>query len=129
MVILRYLRMHQKQSERVQNTKIFWGGMPQTPLDVVCLRTRIFTPLPPLTLIKPYFFPPLSHFLDEGLTSWQIEIDDQRQHVYVLAGHASSYNHVHILVSLLASSGIYVDDNALHNSDHTYSMCLLLQFQ
>ena len=46
---------------------------------------------------------------------------------YALAGHASCYNH--ILVSLLASSGSHVDDNALHNSDHTYSMCLLLLFQ
>ena len=38
--------------------KFSGGTCPQTPLDVVCLRTRIFTPLPPLTLIKPYFAPP-----------------------------------------------------------------------
>ena len=38
--------------------KFSGGACPQTPLDVVCLRTRIFTPLPPLTLIKLYFAPP-----------------------------------------------------------------------
>jgi len=41
--------------------------MPPDPLDAVCLCTLIFIPLHPLTLIV-LFCPPLSHFLDEGLT-------------------------------------------------------------
>ena len=51
-----YLRMHQKQSEEVENTKISWGHAPRPP-DAVWLRIQIFIPLPPLTLIKPYFAP------------------------------------------------------------------------
>jgi len=41
--------------------------MPQTPLDAMRLCTPIFTPLPPYS--HKTLFPPLSHFLDEGLYS------------------------------------------------------------
>ena len=47
------VRVHQKQSQGVQNAKISWGSMPPDPLEIMCMENS----LAPLDLILACYAP------------------------------------------------------------------------
>ena len=73
---------------KIQN---FPKGMPKTPIDAVCLNTRVYNMPPPYSLIKPYYTPPLNHFLDEGLlgiSKYFIDVKISSLHAHISYSNA-----------------------------------------